>query len=1153
MDRLIDLLASESCSNLLSALVHTLWQGALAAGVLFLYLRRTPAAAANKRYVASLAALGAIVLSALLTWSILSYQPAKVPSALSPLPGITARDATSNSMVSGLATSPDIGIGLKTVGQSHAWGSRQVWIMAAWLAGVALMFLRLAALVMGASRLRRQCRVIEDPQTLDLVEQLRDRMGIGRRARILVGDPISTPGVVGCFWPTLLLPASLISGIPAEDLQAILTHELAHIRRYDYLVNFFQMVVEALLFFNPAVWWISRQIRIEREACCDMAGVLWTGQRHKYAEVLVAWAQRRGESRGGTPAPAVGFGQDLGGGNILDRVRRILIAGHQPQPRVPWHMATAMLVLSLACLVVLQQATGLAVNLAGRILTPQERIHQIAEISKEYGHQNQESGPEGKIEISGVVRTWDGAPLSGRPSLLLECAGRLYSSSIGVGVSREGTFRASIPRGSVYLVSSAEGYAPAFAGPFEARRGEAIQGIELVLGVGFPGRIRVTDESGQPVPGAELAGGYPYRNSGSYHYTIKLTTDANGSATLDHAAAQNITLRITARGFQSTRVEGLVPDPNQIRIVTLRKEQPTGGMVVAQTTGRPIADAKVHILALAQENRHETVGYLQKSPDAVTDAEGRFELHGLRSDWKYLLLVRAPGYGYQYVPDVVAADRNLRVVLGEKKIIRGKVIGDLSLLSRGADAVPTISAQSRYQYPGFSGSVDVPTKIPVTLRDDIGYFQVDDFWGQTVTLSAGVPQVSLDVEKDRLDDVLIDLRPEARRQVVLQFQTPPDAPPIEGSVGIDYMTRRPIRDVTSNAIAIRDNQAECEVPVPCRLRYGINFFRGNQPVGYWFQGSNWIDIPPGDGPFTIDVRAHPAGAVYGKILRSDGSIAEKAGISVKIVQEPDLGLRQGHLPPDLSTLVNNSVQCGTFNVTPLPLGGVYAVVAYEDYAFAMSDAFALDEKNPIVNVDLQLPQGVDVVGRLLDVDGTPARNDVNLHVSVQRGEHSWGVSGIQIQPDEAGRFVFKNVNAGSRGECAIRVIGGAGYRPVVRQIKDLRSPVVIQLEKGHRVTGSVIDDVTRWPVPNVEVYAFAVEGPDGQVSRDWEMLEADGRTEEQGRFTFSNMAASYYSLNIRSANLADPLRPVIVTGGQSDPAVLRIRIPEWSDLKPRQP
>ncbi len=677
--------------------------------------------------------------------------------------------------------------------------------------------------------------------------------------------------------------------------------------------------------------------------------------------------------------------------------------------------------------------------------------------------------------------------------------------------------------------------------------------MELVLGKGFPGRIRVVDESGAPVPGAELAGGYPYDDGGSYYNTIRLTTDAQGLATLDQAAAHAVSLRVNARGFESTSVKDLVPDPNQIRIVALKKEQPTGGMVVAQATGQPLAGAEVRILALAQGSRHETVGYFQKTPDAITTAEGRFELHGLRRDWKYLLLVRAPGYGYQYVPDVVAADRNLRVALGEKKVIQGKVIGDLSLLPRGADAIPTITAQSRYQYPGFSGSVDVPTKSSVTIRDGVGYFAIEDFWGQTVTLSAGVQQIRLDIEKDRLDDVVIDLSPAARREVVLRFQTPPDAPRIDGSVGIDYTTQRPIRDMTSNSIAITDNQARCEVPVPCLLRYGINFFQANRPVGYWFQGDNWIDIPPGDGSFTIDVRTHPAGAIYGKMLRADGSIAEKASISLKIVQEPDLGLRQGHLPPDLSNMVNNSVERGTFNATPLPLGGRYALIAREDYTFAMSDTFSLDEETPIIPVDLKLPPGVDVEGRLLDANGLPVRNEVFLNVSVKRGEQSWGIGGGNVQPDEMGRFIFKNVNPGPQGTCAVQVIGRKGYRPIKQEIRDLRSPVVIRLEKGRRVTGSVIDDVTDWPVPSVEVYAFAVDGPDGRISRSWELLEADGRTDEQGRFTFSNMAASQYSLNIRSANLADPRRPVIVTGGQLDPVVLRIQIPEGSELRHREP
>jgi beta-lactamase regulating signal transducer with metallopeptidase domain len=151
----------------------------------------------------------------------------------------------------------------------------QVWLLEAWLAGVALMFLRLVGVIVGGGRLLKSCQPTSDPGVLDLVQRLREHIGIGRRIRVLVGERIATPGVIGCFWPSLLLPVSMLSGIPAEDLQAILVHELAHIKRYDYLVNFLQMVVEALLFFNPAVWWIGRQIRIEREACCDAAVVRW--------------------------------------------------------------------------------------------------------------------------------------------------------------------------------------------------------------------------------------------------------------------------------------------------------------------------------------------------------------------------------------------------------------------------------------------------------------------------------------------------------------------------------------------------------------------------------------------------------------------------------------------------------------------------------------------------------------------------------------------------------------------------------------------------------------------------------------------------------------------------------------------------------------
>jgi hypothetical protein len=252
-------------------------------------------------------------------------------------------------------------------------------------------------------------------------------------------------------------------------------------------------------------------------------------------------------------------------------------------------------------------------------------------------------------------------------------------------------------------------------------------------------------------------------------------------------------------------------------------------------------------------------------------------------------------------------------------------------------------------------------------------------------------------------------------------------------------------------------------------------------------------------------------------------------------------------------MLNNRADRGTFNATPLPLGGQYAIIAHEEYAFAMSDAFTLNERNPIVNVDLTLPRGVDVEGRLLDETGAPARNDVVMHVSIGNGEHAWRFSGVQTPPDADGRFIFRNVNPGSAGECFVQVVGGAGYRPARREITNLRSPVVIRLEKGRRVTGVLIDDTTGRPIPGAEVYAQSADGPRGYYRQNAELLEADGRTDAEGRFTFSNMTDDYYTLDARNSNPADPGHPVVVKGGQAEPVTIRVVIPGWSDLKPQLP
>ena len=469
----------------------------------------------------------------------------------------------------------------------------------------------------------------------------------------------------------------------------------------------------------------------------------------------------------------------------------------------------------------------------------------------------------------------------------------------------------------------------------------------------------------------------------------------------------------------------------------------------------------------------------------------------MRQGRKHLLFVRASGYGYRYVPDIEAGNRNIKVTLGPKKIIHGTITGDLSLLATDPESGhPVIEVANSYEYPRHSTSSAPASKVPVTIREGVGHFEIEDFWGQTVTLSAGPEKVRLNVETDRLDAITIHLRPAAQRRVVLRFQVPPGGPPITGTVRIEYLTPSASQHnehMDPKRLDIQDNQASCEIPVPVGFTYGIDFNNGQRPVGYWFAPILFpIYIPPGEDPFVIDVPVHPAGAICGRILRPDGSLAANARATLITVKKSDADNVQAFPFSALGNVLSEGVDRGTFNATPLPLGGSYAVVVYEGNVLAESDPFFLDEKTPIVNVDLHLPSGTDVEGRLLDADGTPARNELSLRIAIKEGEQlSWITPSVPTRPDETGRFVFKNVNPGPQGLCAVTGMGPTGYRPIIRLVENLQSPVLIQMEKGLRVTGTVIDDVTGRPVPDVGVYACSLAATENPIITAPEMLPAD--------------------------------------------------------------
>lgn len=192
---------------------------------------------------------------------------------------------------------------------------------------------------------------------------LAGKFGIRGSVALRVSSRIESPFTFGVWRACILLPATAFTGLSVAQLEALLAHELAHIRRHDYLVNLFQICVETLLFYNPLVWWLSARVRAAREQCCDDMAVQVLGDRILYARALVSLA----EWRASLPHPALGA---TGGDTNMNnnrfgfRVRRIL-GLTAPENRLPLAACMAACCTAIVGLAVLWPLPARGVSHAG--------------------------------------------------------------------------------------------------------------------------------------------------------------------------------------------------------------------------------------------------------------------------------------------------------------------------------------------------------------------------------------------------------------------------------------------------------------------------------------------------------------------------------------------------------------------------------------------------------------------------------------------------------------------------------------------------------------------------------------------------------------------------------------------------------------------
>jgi uncharacterized protein (TIGR03435 family) len=321
-------------------LIHFLWQGFLIA-VLYRAARRTVArlSSPQTRYLLACAALAAMMAAPLGTWEWLRPSDAG-PDAAYQIRSSPPAAASASGIARATAAMLPVSVRAAVAGAQPA--EVLSWVVTVWLAGAMVFWVRLAGGWAVAARTRSMLVRRAPPEWQEALGKFGARMGLSRPVQLLVSALVQAPAVAGWLRPVVLVPVGALGGLPAAHLEVLLLHELAHIRRHDYLVNLLQCVAEALLFYHPAVWWVSGHMRIERELCCDDAAVAVSGDALTYARALAQLEAYRPAHFSAAVA--------ANGGSLSDRIARLL-GQSRPDVRTgvgPGVLAVAILLLSAA-------------------------------------------------------------------------------------------------------------------------------------------------------------------------------------------------------------------------------------------------------------------------------------------------------------------------------------------------------------------------------------------------------------------------------------------------------------------------------------------------------------------------------------------------------------------------------------------------------------------------------------------------------------------------------------------------------------------------------------------------------------------------------------------------------------------------------------
>jgi beta-lactamase regulating signal transducer with metallopeptidase domain len=691
-----------------SALLHSLWQDSIVGLLLWGALVAMRRASANARYLVCCAALGLMAALPVITTLALSGREYGDPSLIPATVTVEAPPI--------IAPTPEAGSATVEARPANWLAPLAPWALPVWLIGVLTCSFRLVLASAHAVVLKQRSDP-EDGPIAATVARLAARIGVRRLVSVRISMRTNSPATLGFIRPVILLPPAVALGVTPQQLEALLAHELAHIRRHDYLVNLLQMLVETLFFYHPAIWWASRRIRVERELCCDDIAVDACGDAVGYAQALTKVARMQ------ITRPGLALGAT--GGPFLQRIHRLLGVTNASRPAYPLWVTAASLVMIVAVMFTGSYAQSTSPGtlapagtepdstLTGRVVDARSGQPVAgARVRAQYvtGVENPTKCPIGACEE--VVD-----PIAGRISI--------YHATTG----RDGHFSIPDMRTGDYLVAAtAPGYVQRYFGEtandtpetsVHVAAGQRTQSIEVKLELAGSVSGLILSDAGQGLPGVEVELlRSMYIPGGTQPVAIAFAqTEKGGAYRFGNVPPGDYYVRAYAPGSvrpKATRtprsyVVTFFPEAREVRFA----------QSIALATGQELGGVD---FALATAARRRVSGRLI-DPAGASLATAEVRLIP-RSNWTEVLEAEASTNGTFAFPDVPAGDYMLAVFDTSNLRAWNNVVHDVSVFEDVTDmrliAGSSVSVSGRVLQEGGRSLPFDPTDLRLMTEQRTG-------------------------------------------------------------------------------------------------------------------------------------------------------------------------------------------------------------------------------------------------------------------------------------------------------------------------------------------------------------------------------------------------------------------------------------------------